>query len=133
MQEHGSFEMEIVDQTLVIKCFDAWNIETVLRLCNEFKELAETLNEKPWACIVDMSQWELATPEMWDEINKLNQWTNSNNQKYEAVICSVCIQEILMKGSHSALTNVETKFCENIDEAYEWLSNLGMLKNNKPT
>ena len=128
MQEHGSFDMRIVDQTLIIKCFDSWNIQTVLRLCKEYKELVETINDKPWACLVDMSQWELSTPEMWDEIDKLNQWGNINNQKYEAVICSLSIQKMLMENSHSILTNVETNFCQNIDETYKWLSSLGVLK-----
>ena len=127
VQEHGSFDMKIVDQTLIIKCFDSWNIQTVLRLCKEYKALVETINDKPWACLVDMSQWELSTPEMWNEIDKLNQWGNINNQKYEAVICCLSIQKMLMEDSHSVLTNVETNFCQNIDEAYKWLSSLGVL------
>ena len=128
MQEHGSFQMKIVEQTLIIKCFDAWNLETVLRLCKEYKGLVEQINDKPWACLVDLSQWELATPEMWDEISELNKWGNSNNQKYEAVICSTSLQKTLMEDSHKVLTNVETKFCENIEQAYEWLNSVGVLK-----
>tara|TARA_R110001606_G_scaffold132140_1_gene268113 strand:- start:615 stop:890 length:276 start_codon:yes stop_codon:yes gene_type:complete len=91
MREHGSFQMTIVDQTIVIQCFGTWNLETVLRLCEEYKELVEKINEKPWACLVDLSQWELATPAMWNEISELNEWSNNNNQKYEAVIYSLSI------------------------------------------
>jgi len=128
VQEHGYFQMEIVDQTLIIKCFDSWNLETVLRLCKEYKELVEQIKDKPWACLVDLSEWELATPEMWDEIIELNKWGNSNNQKYEAVICSMSLQKSLMEESHTVLTNVETKFCDNIERAYEWLNSVGILK-----
>jgi len=52
---------------------------------------------------------------MWDEIIELNKWGNSNNQKYEAVIGSMSLQKSLMEESHTVLTNVETKFCDNIE------------------
>ena len=128
MQEHGSFKIEVIDQTLIIKCFDAWNLETVIRLCREYKEHVESIKDKPWGCLVDLSQWELSTPDMWDEINKLNEWGNINNQKYEAVICSMSLQQMLMEDSHTALTNVETNFCDNIEQAYDWLNSVGVLK-----
>lgn len=126
MQEHGSFDMKIISQTLVIKCFDSWNYETVSRLCIEYKELAKKINNKPWACLVDLTQWELSTPDMWDQIDELNQWGNINNQKYEVVICSLSIQRDLMEDSHNVLTNVETKFCNNLTQAYEWLKSVGV-------
>jgi len=128
MQEHGSFKIEVIDQTLIIKCFDAWNVETVIRLCREYKEHVEGIKDKPWACLVDLSQWELSTPDMWNEINKLNEWGNINNQKYEAVICSMSLQQMLMEESHTVLTNVETKFCDNMEQAYNWLNSFGVLK-----
>tara|TARA_R110001583_G_scaffold155625_1_gene307280 strand:- start:507 stop:896 length:390 start_codon:yes stop_codon:yes gene_type:complete len=128
MREHGSFQMTIVDQTIVIQCFGTWNLETVLRLCEEYKELVEKINEKPWACLVDLSQWELATPAMWNEISELNEWSNNNNQKYEAVIYSLSIQRALMVDSHIVLTNVETNFFENLDQAYKWLKSVGVIK-----
>lgn len=128
VQEHGSFQVEIIDQTLIIKCFDSWNLETVLRFCKEYKELVEQINDKPWACLVDLSQWELATPDMWDEIRKLNEWSNNNNQKYEAVICSLSLQKAMVAKSHTAFTNVETSFFENREQAYEWLNSVDVIK-----
>ena len=128
MQEHGSFTIEVVDQTLIVKCFDAWNFETVIRLCREYKEYVEKINDKPWACLVDLSKWELSTPDMCDEISKLNQWGNINNQKYEVVICSMSLQQMLMEDSHTVFTNVETNFCDNIEQAYDWLKSVGVLK-----
>lgn len=65
---------------------------------------------------------------MWDEIDKLNHWGNSNNQKYEAVICGMSIQKILMKTSHEVLTNVESRFFTKVEEAYDWLASVGVLQ-----
>ena len=127
MQEHGYFTIEINEQTLIVNCYESWNIETVLRLCQEYKEQVAQIYDKPRACLVDLSQWELATPDMWDEINKLNHWGNWHNQKYEAVICNMSIQKKLMVDSHAALTNVETAFFENKHQAHQWLSQLGLF------
>ena len=128
MNEHGSFRMEVVEQTLVIQCFDSWNAETVERLCTEYKAHVSKINNKPWACLVDLSAWELSTPDMWEKIDELNIWANANNQRYEVVICSMSIQKALMEASHDVLTNVETTFCNNTQQAYQWLEQVGVYK-----
>ena len=128
MLEHGSFDMKIIEQTLVVRCFDAWNNETVLRMCKEYKDLVSKINNKPWACIVDLTQWELSTPEMWIHIDELNVWGNINNQKYEAVVCSSSVQKYLMEKCHDVLTNVEAKFYDELVQAYEWLESVGVYK-----
>lgn len=126
MREHGSFKMQVVGQTLIVQCFDSWNLETVQRMCKEYKALASTISDKPWACLVDMRHWELSTPEMWDEIDVLNEWGNANSQKYEAVVCSLNLQKELMVESHEVLTNVETQFCDTIEQAHAWLAQQGV-------
>lgn len=128
MLEHGSFDMKIIDQTLVVRCFDSWNNETVLRMCKEYREHVNKINDKPWACVVDFTQWELSTPEMWTHIDELNEWGNSHKQKYEAVVCSSSVQKFLMEKSHDVLTNVEANFFENLTQAYEWLESVGVYK-----
>jgi len=131
MKEHGHFDMKIVGQTLIVTCFDSWNIETTIRLSNEYTQLVEKINNAPWACLVDLSQWELSTPDGWDEINKLNQWANINNQGYEVVVCNTALKKSLMKNSHKVLTNVETFFCNDLDSAYQWLNTKGLLNTLK--
>lgn len=133
MKEHGAFNMQVVDQTLIVKCFDNWNHETVKRLCKEYKNHVRGISDKPWGCLVDLSHWELSTPEMWDEIDDLNTWGNANNQRFEAVVCSLVIQKELMVASHEVLTNVETTFCDNIEQAYLWLESRGVYNHNNST
>jgi hypothetical protein len=128
VQEHGSFEMKIQDSTLIFKCIDAWNYETALRFGDEYKKLILSFNGAPWACLVDLTQWEFTTPDVWELVDELNEWGNSKNQKYEAVVCSLIIQKVFLEKSHDLLTNVETKFCDNLEEAYSWLKSLGVLK-----
>ncbi|RHW75395.1 STAS/SEC14 domain-containing protein [Colwellia sp. RSH04] len=128
MLEHGSFSMEINAQTLIIRCYGAWNIQTVIRMCQEYKEHVNSISDSPWACLVDFTQWELSTPEMWEHIDELNEWGNANNQKFEAVVCSLSIQKHLMEISHDVLTNVDARFFDNLTQAYEWLDEVGVYQ-----
>lgn len=128
MREHGFFEMKILDQTLVIKCIGCWNFETILHIEKEYKELASTINHKPWACLVDLIEWELTSPETLEHISVINKWGNLNNQRYEVVVCNLAIQKAVFKDSHKVLTNVETTFRHNLEDAYKWLSSKGVMK-----
>ncbi|PKI16594.1 hypothetical protein [Colwellia sp. 12G3] len=128
MNEHGSFSMKIVDRTLMVEAVGAWNLETAIRWGQEFKLLVSSIEELQWACLVDLSNFELAIPEVWEHLDSVNKWSNLHNQKYEAVVCSLSLQKVLIEKSHAALTNVETKFCEDLNEAFEWLEIMGVLK-----
>lgn len=128
MQEHGSFNMNITDQIIIINAYGAWNLETALRWGREFKLLANQIESSPWACIVDLSSFELAIPEVWEHIDEINDWCNLHNQKYEVVICSLSIQKSLLENSHKKLTNVETNFCSSLKQSIEWLSKFGVIK-----
>ncbi|GAC12888.1 hypothetical protein [Aliiglaciecola lipolytica] len=127
MQSHGSFEIYTKDQALIVKAIGAWNYETALSCAKAYKELVIQFNGKPWACLLDLTEWELFTPEASDCIDQLNEWGNEHNQKYEVVIFRSAIQKGVMEKSHRVLTNVETMFCESFEQAELWLKKLGVI------
>ncbi|GAA5142881.1 hypothetical protein [Thalassotalea piscium] len=129
MQEHGSFELEIKNKTLLIKAFDSWNVETAIRFFKETRALvcAHKLKNEPWACLVDLTQWELGTPDIWPVVDELNTWANKNNQKYEAVICSSSLQKLMIERSQENLFTVEINFFDTVEQARDWLEQLSLL------
>jgi hypothetical protein len=78
--------------------------------------------------LVDFTEWELATPDILEVVDELNAWASINNLKYEVVICSLSLQQQLMEQYHESFTGVETKFVKNLEQAYEWLKSMGVLK-----
>ncbi len=126
MQEHGTFEMELQGQVISLNVFGGWNFQTTSRWCSEYKTHIDSIKVKPWARIMDLTFWELTTPDVWEIVDEVNIWANSNNQKYEVVICPLSIQKQLLERAHQVLTNVEINFCENKKEAEEWLELKGM-------
>ncbi|MGB1263277.1 MAG: hypothetical protein ACPG52_10230 [Cognaticolwellia sp.] len=130
MESHGSYELTHKDQTVIVKAIGAWNYETALIFVKEYKQLVRQLSDKPWACLVDLTQWELFAPDVARCINKVNIWANVNNQKYEVVVCGLSIQQPVLEKTHQVFTNVETMFCDNLAQAYHWLETLDVTQND---
>jgi hypothetical protein len=120
--EHGSFEFELKGQILIMRPEGAWNVETAIRCCKEYKTLADTINHSPWACAVNLLSWELGTPDIWLEIDNVNAWAEIHNEKFEAVICSTSVQTAMLEKTYEKFTNVQTKFFDTEDESLEWLN-----------
>ena len=125
MQEHGSFELSLCGQILIIKAYDSWNVETATRFAVEYKKLALQICDRPWVELVDLSQWFLGTPEIWSQVDSVNEWSNQNNKQYEAVIYCLSLQEALLKRSEISLSNVESAFFKNEKDARAWLFEKG--------
>jgi len=126
MKEHGSFDMIQHGQIISLNVFGGWNFETTSRWCSEYKTHIDSIKGAPWARIMDLTFWELTTPDVWEIVDEVNIWANQNNQKYEVVICPLSLQRQLLERAHQVLPNVEIKFCEHISEAKEWLRLQGM-------
>ena len=124
-KEHGSFEIEVINQVVVLRSFGAWNVETAIHMRNDFQQIASKIANRPWACLVDLRSWELGGPEIWSPIERLNMWCDQNNQKLEAVVCSLLIQKHLLENAQKALLHSETEFFDNINKAKIWLNTKG--------
>ena len=130
MQEHGSFQIEIIGQTIKAKLFDQWNYEITVRFVAEFKLKALFICDKPWACIVDLTQWELGTPDIWDLFVEGNVWSSQHNQKYEASISKLAVHKRVMEITDESLKGVVTQAFNNETDALEWLESVGIKTTN---
>lgn len=127
MQPHGSFELTAKDQVIIIKAIGAWNYEAAVRFGGAYKRLISKIDKSVWGCLIDLTEWELFTPDASDYLDDINRWAEQHNQKYEAVVCGLLIQEALLEKNQEAFINVETRFCETLDDAYCWFESLGLL------
>jgi hypothetical protein len=123
MREYGPFEMRVYEQKIILKVLDVWNLEATLRWCTEYKNHINSIKTAPWAGIIDLSCRGLSIPDIWEYVEDVHTWANTNNQKYEIIICPLPLQIYVLERAHKTLTNVEIKFCNNLQEAYQWLEN----------
>jgi len=124
MKEHGSYELEIQSKTLVFRAYSSWNYETTISWGKEAKDLAKLLKHEPWICLIDLTNWELITPDVREYISEINLWANENNLKYLAVVYGFEIQKKLLQKSFRVLTNVDCEYFKDLDDANKWLNSV---------
>lgn len=125
MQVHGGFKIDIVDRLIKVRFYGAWNKETSEKLRAEFREEASKLSKEPWACLVNLLDWELGGPDVWEAIIILNHWCAKNNQILEAVVCDKDIEEHIFRQLQKELPNTESAFFQTEGEALKWLAAKG--------
>ncbi|MBA6231409.1 MULTISPECIES: hypothetical protein [unclassified Colwellia] len=125
MNAHGSYKLEVNRNTVTFIAYDAWNYEAAIEWGKEFKSIVLQMNNEPWACLVDLTEWELATPDTRSYISELYLWLNNQNLKYLVVVFGLSIQKEILEKTYKILTNVEKKYCEDIGKANNWLNSVG--------
>ena len=125
MGEHGSYKLELKHNLIIVRLFSSWNRQTAERMCADFMDIACTISGQPWACLVDLLNWELGGPEVMETIVEVNHWCAKNNQKMEAVVCSSSIQAYFLKELQKALPDTESAFFAHEGEAIQWLKDHG--------
>lgn len=128
MEKHGSYELKVNNNIVTLKAYDAWNYETITAWGKDFKNIVMHMNNKPWACLVDLTEWELGTPDGRSYLYDLHLWLNSQNLKCLAIVCALSIQKEVLEEIYRILTNVDREYFESIDEAVDWLSSVGFKK-----
>jgi hypothetical protein len=125
MKAHGSYKLEVNKNTVTFIAYDSWNYEAAIEWGNEFKNIVIQMNNEPWACLVDLTEWELATPDTGSYLSELYLWLNNQNLKYLAVVFGLSIQKDVLEKTYRILTNVDKKYCVDLDEANNWLNSVG--------
>lgn len=125
MREHGYYDLTVNINRVTFIAYDSWNYEAIVKWAEEFKEIVLKLNNEPWACLVDLTQWELGVPETREHLYELYKWLNNQNLKYLAVVFGSSMQQSLLEKPYQILTNVERKYYTDIEQANHWLSNYG--------
>jgi hypothetical protein len=125
MKAHGSYKLEVNNNTITFTAYDAWNYEAAIEWGNELKNIVAQMNNEPWAFLSDLTEWELITPGATGYISELYSWVNDQNFKYLAVVFGLSIQKSLLEEHHKIFTNVEINYFGDLDEANCWLNSVG--------
>ena len=127
---HGSYRVSIVDRVLCLSVIGAWNREGMLAYLEEFRKLAAPLAKdgRPWASFVDLSKWDLLTPDSLGPFNESAKWASVNNRTHLAIVSE---ESSLMQWLGDKLledTGVEPRFFQSRLDAWEWLQALGFCE-----
>ena len=74
------YTIDVNEESAVVyvKVFGRWHAETAERYHSDFKEEMQSLLGKPWAKLVDLSNWKTSRDEVTDVIGKHLAWSRDN-------------------------------------------------------
>ncbi|WP_108649222.1 hypothetical protein [Dongshaea marina] len=122
-KEHGSFEMKLQGNIMLLHVLGRWNVETTQHFVNAYQQQMVAMIKQPWGQVTDLSQWELSPPDIWEHIYGLARWMEEHNQVCEAFVCSLSIQKMLMKKRLETTPKVRKKFFTDTEPALDWCRN----------
>lgn len=82
---HGNYRIWCEGNTLHAELLGAWNMEAALAYTKDFIEQASAF-EGDWAHIVYLDNWELATPDVTAEAERLVEWCIAHGLKRAAQV-----------------------------------------------
>ncbi len=81
-----SFDTDVKNQMLYGKIYGIWKVETAKEYADEMKETVKPLIKKPWAKLMDLTNWKSSHPEVIEVIGNLNKWCRQNNMEWTVFI-----------------------------------------------
>jgi hypothetical protein len=76
--EYG-IDVDLPNSIIYEKIFGVWRVETAESYVKEFQEEVVDLIKKPWAKLVDLSNWKIGYPEIVEIIGKHMEWCREHN------------------------------------------------------
>ena len=126
LQQHGSFTIEIKSKTIVIHAYAAWNEQTSGQFRQAYVDAAQHLKNSPWACLINLLEWELGTGEILRVGQELNAWSYNNNQRFSAIVCDSALHRQLIEKIQEPTKSIERRYFTDMMPAKEWLHSLNL-------
>ncbi len=76
--EYG-IDVDLPNRIIYEKIFGVWRVETAESYIEDFQEEVVDLIKKPWAKMVDLSNWKIGYPEIVELIGKHMEWCREHN------------------------------------------------------
>ena len=85
---HFQFNIDIDTKNSIasVKIYGVWRQETAREYAENFKEEVKDITGKPWARLVDLSNWKTASDEVIEVIGELLQWCIDNKMVHSVYI-----------------------------------------------
>lgn len=81
-----SFDVDAASRMIYGKIYGIWRGETAEAYETEFKIVSEPLLKKPWAKLIDLSNWRTASQGAIEVIGRLNKWCRVKNMEWAVYV-----------------------------------------------
>jgi hypothetical protein len=126
---HGDYIIETHDRVIISQSFGSWNDVTINEFIKEYQCHAQSLIDQPWAGIVDVTQWQLATQEAELIAKEFESWCCKNNRQCIAIVGTSPIVNFQLSraGLNKKAQQTDIQYFDTLSNAIEWLTLLKFM------
>ena len=118
---HGSNQVSIQDNIITITLIGSFNEYDFKDIAQKVKQAVAEYNGKQFCILVNDVQLFGATPEAYEELEKLNQWLNTQKMIAKAIVISPSSLLDTIKTRVPAIRDQNVKTFEVEEDAICWL------------
>lgn len=124
------FTLKVVDQTMFFHINGALDADIMKDIFIDVSCILQTQLTSEWASVMDLSEWNLYTPEVEADLIKFQHWACKHGQRAEVCITSGSVVKVAARKKilENQSFNVEHIYVNDSDEAKKWLIDHGFLK-----
>lgn len=124
MNRSNLYTISTDGQVVYTKLSGQWDDNTSKNYLDDVKSECELVSDKPWALIVDMTEWKFVSPEGLEVGNEFNNSEfDRSNQEIEIWICTRSFYKIVLSRVTHLPEDTIFKVFPTMDEAKEYLRN----------
>lgn len=125
---HFQFSIDVDKENRIVygKIFGVWRKETAKDYHEAFKVEVGDIITKPWAKLIDLKNWRMATAEVDEEIGKHMKWCCEHNMEIQIYVISDTVRYTqLKKMMKQSRTKGVTSTFRTLSEAKTFLKEKG--------
>jgi len=132
---HGSWNIYVQHQTVVIHTAGAWNGKAMEQFCVECKLAVQPLIDKakPWSSLVLLDDYELGVPDIEPLLRSLLDWLTDNGLTHEAAVFNggFARTEQMARNLPQGKLDYQRQNFGSVTLAVEWLQQQGFCLEEK--
>lgn len=118
---HGKHQVSIQGDIICIKLIGAFNEYDFQAISAKVKAQVSALDGRAFCMLIDHSELLGATPEAYQELDKLNTWLNEQNMRAKAIVINLSTVLDTIKSRTPAISTQNIKVFECVNSARQWL------------
>ena len=87
---HLEYDIDVDETNSIVyeKIYGIWRVKTAEAYKDDFEEAVQPLIDRPWAKLIDLSNWKTAYPEVIDIVGDHLKWAAEHNMQWSVNVIS---------------------------------------------
>jgi len=122
--EHGEVSIVVEGNIIIVRTIGAFNEYGAQRYTHGVKSLVESMQDKSFSILINNLEFQGATPEAFEELEKYNVWLNNQKLIAKAMVITSNITLDVINMRSPARAAQQNKNFDNEEDAMDWLKSL---------